>query len=430
MSICAISGMQVKWRRKGDLLSGLSAKKFRDVFAMKLGRTIEATLILALSVFIGLALCEAGARLVLNPADYLSTSTIKDDVLGITVAPNRSGFDEWGFRNQAVPATADVVAIGDSHTFGNTAAMTDAWPSVVARQTQLQVYNLGLGGYGPNQYWYLLKTKGLKLHPSWVICGLYMGDDFENAFSITYGLDYWSGLRRQHWTNVDADIWGKDEAPVWGASVRNWLSEHSILYRLVVHGPLVAIIKETIRFKQASNNEDPYTTILTVGDQNIREAFRPLGIAERLDQKSRRVQEGMRITFHLLKEMDQTCKLEGCRFLTVIIPTKEMVFSDYLEKNDTLHLHESIGGLIESERLARQALFEFLQDEDISYLDTLPALKRSVGNKLYAQATRDMHPGPNGYRIIGKTVAEYLSQQVIAAGGSRSLKSESRVTVR
>ncbi|HEX5545596.1 MAG TPA: hypothetical protein VFX10_08880, partial [Nitrospira sp.] len=159
---------------------------------MKLRRTIGTTLIVVISISIGLALSEAGSRLMLNPADYLSTSTIKDTVLGITVAPNSSGFDEWGFRNQAVPATADVVAIGDSHTFGNTATMADAWPSVVARETQLQVYNLGLGGYGPNQYYHLLSTKGLNLHPKWVVCGIYMGDDFENAFMITYGLDHWT----------------------------------------------------------------------------------------------------------------------------------------------------------------------------------------------------------------------------------------------
>jgi hypothetical protein len=43
------------------------------------------------------------------------------------------------------------VGSGDSHTFGNTATMNDSWPSVVARVTGREVYNLGLGGYGPNQ---------------------------------------------------------------------------------------------------------------------------------------------------------------------------------------------------------------------------------------------------------------------------------------
>src|SRR5690349_3130067 len=148
---------------------------------MKLNHIIAKFIIVLVSVVIGVLLSEASSRLILNPADYLSAKTIPDSVLGITIAPNSSGFDEWGFRNRGVPSTADIVAIGDSHTFGNAAAMNDSWPSVVARVTGREVYNLGLGGYGPNQYYHLLTNKALKLHPKWILCGVYMGDDFENA---------------------------------------------------------------------------------------------------------------------------------------------------------------------------------------------------------------------------------------------------------
>lgn len=377
---------------------------------MKPKQSIAKAIILIVSLSVGLLLCEAASRMILNSADYLSTTTVKDNVLGITIAPGSAGFDEWGFRNKHVPTTADVVTIGDSHTFGNTAAMNDSWPSVLARETGLEVYNLGLGGYGPNQYYHLMITKALRLDPRWVVCGLYMGDDFENAFSITYGLDYWSPLRSSRWENVDANIWETAEPPVWGASLRNWFSEHSMVYRLIFHGPLLAVVKETIRFKQVARNSDPYTTALIVDGQNIREAFRPVGMVARLDQSSGQIREGMRITFHLLKEMDKSCRSEGCIFLVVIIPTKETVFSEYLEKNPRLHLHEAIDRVIANERMARQALVEFLEGAGIPYLDTLYALKQAVGNQLYAQTTRDMHPGKNGYRVIGETVAEYLER--------------------
>lgn len=377
---------------------------------MKSNHVIAKFFILSLSVALGALVCEGASRLVLNPADYLSAKTIKNDVLGITIAPRSSGFDEWGFRNKRVPSKADVVAIGDSHTFGNTAAMNDAWPSVVARMTGLEVYNLGLGGYGPNQYYHLLTTKAVQLHPKWVVCGLYMGDDFENAFSITYGLDYWSSLRSGKWNNVDADIWGVSESLVWGADVRNWLSENSLIYRIVAHGPLIGMVKESIRFRETSSNSDPNTTSLLIEDKNIREAFRPIGISNRLDQTNAQVTEGMRITVHLLKEMDKVCKQEGCRLVVVIIPTKETVFSEYLEKNTKIHLHEVLDRLIANERLAKQTLVESLADSGIAHIDTLPALKQSVGNQLYAQTTRDMHPSKNGYRVIGEVVAQYLER--------------------
>ena len=99
---------------------------------MKLKQTIAKVIILVVSLSIGFLLCEAGSKLVLKPADYLPPKMIRDNVLGITIAPNSSGFDEWGLRNRRVPSTAAVVAVGDSHTFGNTATMDDSWPSVVA----------------------------------------------------------------------------------------------------------------------------------------------------------------------------------------------------------------------------------------------------------------------------------------------------------
>jgi hypothetical protein len=365
--------------------------------------------VLCVSGVVAVFVCEVLARIALNPADFLSPRMIENDVLGITVAPHSSGFDEWGFRNSEVPAAADVVAVGDSHTYGNTAKMDDAWPSVVARATKLQVYNLGLGGYGPNQYYYLLTEKGLKLNPKWVVCGLYMGDDFENAFMITYGLDYWASLRRSgQWTNVKSDIWGSAAPPVWGADIRNWFSEHSMVYRLIVHGPLFAMVKEAVRFEQVQAKRDPYTTALIMEDQNIREAFRPIGMAERLDKNSGPVREGIRITFHLLKEMNHLCVQAGCKFLVVIIPTKETVFAEYIAKNPELHLKEALERVIVNEQSVKVDLVEFLTREGISYVDTLPALRRSIKDQLYAPTTRDMHPGKNGYRVIGKTVVDYL----------------------
>jgi hypothetical protein len=374
---------------------------------MTVKRATTNAIILLASISISILICEALSRLILNPADYLSPRMKSDRILGHTIDPASSGFDEWGFRNKSIPSTADIVAVGDSHTYGNTATMGDSWPSVLARMTGLEVYNLGLGGYGPNQYYYLLKNKGLMLHPKWVVCGLYMGDDFENAFSITYGLDYWASLRKGRYDNVRADNWDPGP-PVLGASVRNWLSSQSMIYRLLFHGPVLTMVKEAIQFKHVFARSDPFTTALIADDQRIREAFRPIGISERLDQNSDPIREGMRITFHLLNEMDSMCRQEGCRFLVVIIPTKETVFGDYLEKNSQLHLHEALDRVITNERSARKALFEYLDRSGIAYLDTLSALKLSVGEQLYAHTTRDMHPNKNGYKIIGEAVAGYL----------------------
>ncbi len=121
---------------------------------------------------------------------------VKDEILGIRLLGKSGGHDNWGFRNAKVPETAEIVALGASLSYGNTAKMNQAWPKVLARLTGKNVYNLAMDGYGPNQYYYLLQTKAFGLKLATIICGLYMGDDFDNAYRITYGLNYWASLRR------------------------------------------------------------------------------------------------------------------------------------------------------------------------------------------------------------------------------------------
>jgi hypothetical protein len=366
-------------------------------------------LVLLVSLATAVLLCEAGARLFLDPADYVSVTTERDDILGIRIAPGSPGFDIWGFRNRSVPSSAAVVALGDSHTYGNNATMADSWPYVMAHDTGLSVYNLGLGGYGPNQYYQLLQTRALKLHPRWVIVGLYMGDDFENAFTMTYGKPHWSFLRQGTFSNVDADIW---EAPPdntsASATVRNWLSQHSIVYRLVVHGPMLGALKGSIQVGRAASGQDEFTTTLAVPAAHIQEAFRPRAIRDRLDQNSAPVREGMRVTMDLLQRMNGLCKESGARMAVVIIPTKEMVFADFLLQDPSLHLGDVIKESVTSETQARARLFEFLDNAGIPRIDTLDALRRDVSNQLYTHSDRDMHPGRNGYHVIGDTVAHFL----------------------
>ncbi len=360
------------------------------------------------SVLVGTILCEVGARFVLNPADYLSVTLLRDPVLGMTIAPDSPGFDKWGFRNPAVPESVDVLALGDSHTFGNTAKMDEAWPSVVQRQTGLTVYNMGLGGYGPNQYYQLLTTRGLSLHPKRVVLGLYMGDDFENAFSTTYGLEHWASLRSGQWGKVEADIWGDEEAPGRFKILRNWLSRNSMIYRLVVHGPALRTLKGSLQTRLATATADPSVTTFDSADGAIHEAFRPIRIAAGLDQGRAEVKEGMRLTFHFLQEMNLACRKSGSAFSVVIIPTKETVFARYLQSDPQLNLKDVVNAVITNEEIATTALETFLDEAGIPFTLALPALRERVTEQLYYRGPADMHPGPNGYRVIGETVARFL----------------------
>lgn len=377
---------------------------------MKLNKICINLSIIIISLIIGLLLCEMGSRLFLNPVDYLSPSLVRDNILGITLPSKSSGHDEWGFRNKNVSQSIEIVTLGDSHTYGNCAKMSESWPFVLGRLTEKSVYNLGLGGYGPNQYYYLFKTKALGLKPRMIICGLYMGDDFDGAFKITYGLDYWKFLRDPIFIEkMDLwDIWEKQSSITWHKKIRNWLSKHSIIYRLVIHG-LLDSLKGAIQVQNASKLYES-TSSLIIKEKNIQEAFRPKGVLKGLDQKKRSVREGMRITFELLHEMNETCRGNNIQFIVAVIPTKEMVFSDYIEHNSQLPMSEVIDQVIFNEGKSREKLFAFLIKSNIHFIDLLPPMKRSINQeKLYTSSACDMHPNKNGYKVIAEAVAQFIN---------------------
>lgn len=387
---------------------------------MTMHKTAAHIVLLTLSLVISVLLCELVARLVLHPADYLGVEMVKDQVLGAVPSSHtrEGGFDSWGFRNDKVPNKVDIVAIGDSHTYGNTATMANSWPYVLGRLTGRSVYNMGLGGYGPNQYFALL-PKALTLKPKIVICGLYMGDDFENAFLITYGLQYWAYLRELHDKNVDPDIWPQEQVSTWHKALRVWLSRYSVAYQLLFHGPLMGLVQGEYQITHAAALFPSTATVLSVPDKHILEAFLPIGILHRLNQDSVAVREGMRISFTLLKQMHTLTCEHGSKFLVVVIPTKESVFADYIEKRN-LPLREVLDRVIYNERLARKRTVEFLTASGIPYVDVLPALQASIGQQLYARTASDIHPNKNGYRVIAETVFDCLNRMPALEGHAKS----------
>lgn len=376
---------------------------------MTLRASLVNTALFAAATLVALLLGEFAARLILNPPDYLSVEMVHDDVLGAVPAAGSTGssLDAWGFRNRAVPLASEIVVIGDSHTYGNTAAMDDSWPHVLGRLAGRPVYNMGMGGYGPNQYVRLLETKALRLQPKTVIVGLYVGDDFENAFLISYGLEHWAHLRALRADQVNYDIWQTSAAVSWHKRIRIWLSRHSVLYQLVLHGPLLGRVQGEFQIRNAHALSDSATT-LAIPARNILEAFRPAGPLRNLDQDDASVREGMRITFGLLARMNEISRRNGVRFLVVVIPTKEMVFAEFLLSDPQLPLHATLVRLIENERRAREATFGFLAGTGIAHVDVLPALRRAVDDELYARTAADMHPSRNGYKVIAEAVFEAL----------------------
>src|SRR5262245_45326451 len=84
--------------------------------------------------------------------------------------------DARGFRNPSVMTRADIVAIGDSQTYGVSVEAAEAWPQVLARLSGCVVYNMGVSTYGPLHYTEMARDAA-SFKPHLLVVGIYFGND-------------------------------------------------------------------------------------------------------------------------------------------------------------------------------------------------------------------------------------------------------------
>src|ERR1043166_1793444 len=150
-------------------------------------KLIFRLLALLIGVAVGLVMAEFGLRLVekYQLGDRRGGDVVSDPQLGVRIPPNSPGHDANGYRNAAGRQQADIVAVGDSQTWGVNVQAADAWPQQLEKIVQRPVYNMSVGGYGPVQYWQLI-PKAVSLSPKVIVVGLYFGNDLYDAYSLTY----------------------------------------------------------------------------------------------------------------------------------------------------------------------------------------------------------------------------------------------------
>ena len=377
--------------------------------AKKTGKTRWADIfLLILSATISSIFAEAALRIVFDPVDYLVPNIMDDDILGIRITPSSAGHDSWGYRNQSVPTTADIVAIGDSQTYGVSATSQNSWPALLQTMTQKTVYNLSVPGYNPVDYYHLLTHEAFKLNPSVVIVGFYLGNDLGEAYRAVYARNYWKDFRKTGFvpekgvaSNTVQSVIAGD--PQFMRPLRGWLARHSVLYRTVAFH-----LSDHLRFLSGKQRQgDPNVMLFEDIGHDIRTVFTPvmrLGVVNLTDP---RVQEGLRISFDVLKKMNEQSLKRGITLIVAVIPTKESVFAQYIENDKTLRPTHPIRELLVSERQVRGRVHAHFRENRIAYIDLLPSLMGAVEKKqIYPHA--DSHPNKEGYQIIAETIYHYL----------------------
>lgn len=394
----------------------------------------------ALVVLIAVAAAEASlqaatwisptARSVLSRDYYLTDGGEwrPDDEFGWRPSPDFPEHDAWGFRNSAVPDTAEVVTIGDSQTYGVGVAREETWPARLEALGGPRAYNMAYGGYGPIRYWLLLE-QALQLKPRTVIFAFYAGNDLYDAYYMVYKRNRFPELRSRDQELLRAIAEARQRHPIQlvvsgvephelspAPTLRGFLSEHSKLYGLgralhqmiqgyweAAHGQgWLTIKRETV--EGAPENviieHGPFKTILRV----------PYRL-QALNLDDPRIAEGLRLSLTAIRLARERAKAEGAELVVLLLPTKGAVFKEVIEQS----------GMPVTEAYRRRSRYEAqlwrivkaeLDRQGIACVDALPTLRHCLrdGRQPYP-ASDDGHPNALGHEVIAQTVLAELNRR-------------------
>ncbi|MDD5774813.1 MAG: hypothetical protein PHS64_02590 [Candidatus Omnitrophica bacterium] len=395
---------------------------------MNIGIFFAIAAVAASVLFIELLLhvaCALFAIPVLEP-DKVVNMMVDDPVLEYKGNPAYPDHDRNGFRNPAIPSSADIIVLGDSQSYGVNAPSDASWPRLLERKLKSSVYNMSFGSYSAATY-LLLIDRAFAFKPRIILATVYTGNDLGEAYLFAF-----PKARSLHLRSNDplvlrniADIESKEpllkrvttlfnkgtvnERPI--KPLPRFLLRNSKIYVLVraaKWGIEDRLRKKTSMWDLSKQKADDAPQSFQVFEQG---AFKTIFCSEsrlsvlKLDDP--RIKEGLRICLEALWSINTRCREKGIAFVVVGIPTKEFVFKDLaLEQLKNTHPYPE---LIANEMLVWKEIKEFLEQEKITFIDCLVPLQSVLKGSLqpYSQ-NGDGHPNAIGYEAIATSVAESL----------------------
>ncbi len=355
---------------------------------MNLSRGIKKIILITSSVLVSLILIELGLRLIAPVFIYSPLENqIEDDKLGRVMDPALKDIDENGFRNPDSIEQADIVALGDSHTYGVNVVSEKSWPRQLGDMSDMTVYNLGVGGYGSLQYYYLY-DKALKLKPKHIILALYVPNDLDDVCKLIDISDYWHGWAREHGYN--------DEVCFDSSGSFNGFKE--FLSGLNTYWMAATFIK------RAYEATDLWDSVVIRDEKNstLIKYRSVTSHKKKMDLKRRRISLGFEITKDIVEDFKRRADLNGIDFGVVFIPSKERAFFDYLMEKG-YKLPPDYPELVDNENKLVDKFSRFFEGLGIKYVDAKPYVLRELyGSGNVYSSTDDGHPVETGYKAYAE----------------------------
>jgi lysophospholipase L1-like esterase len=388
-------------------------------------------LYLAIVLLAWLAIGEIGLRIAASFVPFVdyqlaqpwTRNRILDPQLGYRVSPYYPGHDRNGYRNAEVPPRADVLAIGDSMTYGFAAPADGAWPQRLQRRLSHTVYNAGVGGYGPCEYGIVLREM-LMLQPKVVVLAVTVGNDLTDAYSSVHKAGRCPELLAASAQKTALAAADRSQPLTSGPPVGpNAVPPDSGFKRLAVFRLL-----RSVRHQVAISNRMPFREYI---DDSFESAARrpgrialeapvtfktvfldPRQLAAAVDLSDIRIQEGLRITVQTLDQANGELRGRDIKFLVVLLRDKPFVMRPVVERENP-DVWRRLKPLVDLEDRLMVQLSQSLRDRQIDTVDASVPMQEAVRNgRMLFPLSDDHHPNSEGYDVIAEAIAAFLHGKI------------------
>jgi hypothetical protein len=286
--------------------------------------------------------------------------------------------DGYGFRNSwPWPAQVDLVALGDSVTFGYGVDDAAAWPAILTQTLpSLRVLNLGLIGAGPEQYCRVYETFGQARHPRLVVVGFFPND-------------FWDAAVFLQWEHTGAPenylVWRNFERV---GALKALLRRHSYIYHL--------LNQARIRYLSWQVGEPRLLRLPGGGQLPLQPTM-----LDNLTAESQVGTPAFTAVMAALTRLQTLTREQGAQLLVLLQPLKEQVYVPLLGETTP-----------DPSATIRAALAA----QGITTLDLLPAFRHraEAGEQLFF--AEDGHPNQQGQQLIAQELMTYLTTHATTYG--------------
>ena len=295
----------------------------------------------------------------------------------VKIALNNEGFRDVTHSLAKTKGKQRILFLGDSFTLGFGIPTGHRFSDVIQHSLTgaYEVLNMGLWGYGTDQYLLTLREKGLQYNPDIVICAVYLDDlSTDNAYTRFNG----------RYIKPKYKLLNDGSLKLTNVPIPNNRSA-SFLYNFSLS-----------RLLEIRNRLD------------IGREFYASGFPANVIDKQYYRQGHYQLTLRLIRELSLTAKQAGSKFLLVIIPMEFQMDEAQILKS------QSSVFWVPPERLGitlfQRVISEFCHKAGIPVLDLLPGfIIHAEGQRLFFQS--DPHFNRQGHKLAADLIMMYLQDK-------------------